>query len=86
MIGADANERGRTGLGTKLMGHLETTGRNIGETEKVMLSCFTRNVRGIRFYDKLGFEKDEYSPESRILRDGTKVEADYIILSKQIQR
>lgn len=65
---------------------LESIGAKIPETTKVMLTVFTRNLRGVRFYEKLGFEKDEFSPPPKILRNGTKVEAEYVILSKTISR
>jgi ribosomal protein S18 acetylase RimI-like enzyme len=75
-----------TGLGTALMTHLEVIGEKIPETAKTMLTCFTCNVRGVRFYEKLGYEKDEYSPPAKKLRNGSKVEAEYVILSKAISR
>lgn len=65
---------------------LEKIGARVPETEKVMLTVFTRNTRGVRFYEKMGFEKDEYSPPPKILRNDTKVEAEYVILSKSISR
>jgi hypothetical protein len=76
----------RTGLGTILMKHLELIGTNIPDTAKTMLTCFLSNERGVRFYGKLGYETDEYSPLPRMLRNGTKVESEYIILSKSISR
>lgn len=68
------------------MKHLEVIGEKIPETAKTMLTCFTCNVRGVRFYEKLGYEKDEYSPPAKKLRNGSKVEAEYVILSKAISR
>lgn len=68
------------------MKHLETIGEKIPETAKTMLTCFTCNQRGVRFYEKLGYQKDEYSPPPKQLRNGTKVEAEYVILSKPILR
>lgn len=68
------------------MTHLEVIGEKIPETAKTMLTCFTCNVRGVRFYEKLGYEKDEYSPPAKKLRNGSKVEAEYVILSKAISR
>jgi len=59
---------------------LETT------TAKVMLTVFTVNQRGVRFYEKLGFTKDDFSPPPKILRHGISVEAEYVILSKEILR
>jgi len=74
----------RTGLGTILMQHLEVIGAKIPDTAKVMLTCFTSNHRGVKFYEKLGYAKDEFSPPPKVLRNGTKVEAEYVILSKVI--
>lgn len=68
------------------MSYLEVIGKNIPETEKTMLTVFTANERGVRFYEKLGYAKDEYSPPAKQLRNGTKVEAEYVILSKAIER
>lgn len=75
-----------TGLGTHLMKLLETIGRNIPETSKVMLTVFTSNERGVKFYEKLSFTKDEFSPPPKVLRNGTNIEAEYVILSKSIER
>jgi ribosomal protein S18 acetylase RimI-like enzyme len=66
------------------MGLLNTIGNKIPETAKVMLTVFNSNQRGVRFYEKLGFTKDEFSPPPKILRNGTKVETEYVILSKSI--
>jgi RimJ/RimL family protein N-acetyltransferase len=68
------------------MGYLEVIGKEIPNTAKTMLTVFTANQRGVRFYEKLGYQKDEYSPPARQLRNGTKVEAEYVILSKPIPR
>lgn len=68
------------------MSLLDSIATKIPETEKVMLTCFTSNVRGIKFYERLGYEKDEFSPPPRVLRNGTKVEVDYVILSKDVKR
>lgn len=75
-----------TGLGSILMNHLKTIGANIPETKKIMLTCFIDNTRGIKFYEKLGYVRDEFSPSPRVLRNGTKVEPEYVILSKPIAR
>ncbi len=64
---------------------LETTGANIPSACKVMMTCFTRNQRGVDFYSKLGYEVDEFSPPPKVLRNGTKVEAEYVIMSKRIR-
>ena len=68
------------------MGLLEAVGERIPTTAKIMLTCFTANARGIRFYVKSGYVKDEYSPAPKQLRNGAKFEAEYVILSKAIKR
>lgn len=75
----------RTGLASHLMKQLEIVSEKIPSIKKLMLTCFTSNERAIRFYQKLGYSKDEYSPPPRQLRDGTKIEAPYVILSKPVQ-
>ncbi|KAH7412422.1 acyl-CoA N-acyltransferase [Cadophora sp. MPI-SDFR-AT-0126] len=73
-----------TGLGKTLMHYLLTIGKAIPSVKKVMLTVFTRNERAVAFYRKLGYEKDEYSPLPRVLRNGTVVEAEYVILSRAV--
>lgn len=68
------------------MEYLVAIAKNIPETEKTMLTVFTRNERAVKFYEKLGYVQDEFSPPPRILRNGTKIEAEYVILSKAISR
>lgn len=63
---------------------LERIAVKIQGTEKTMLTCFVCNARAVRFYEKLGYEKDEYSPEAKVLRNGTRVECEYVILSKKV--
>ncbi|KFX90136.1 hypothetical protein O988_08333 [Pseudogymnoascus sp. VKM F-3808] len=75
----------RSGLGRQLMMLVEGVAQKIG-VEKVMLSCFTRNVIAKGFYEGIGYEKDEYSPPPRVLRDGREVEEAYVILSKRVGR
>jgi ribosomal protein S18 acetylase RimI-like enzyme len=72
------------GMGKHLMTLFEQIGRNIG-LEKVMLTVFVSNTHALRFYDKLGYVIDEYSPEPRKLRNGTIKEPDYRILSKVLR-
>ncbi|OIW28106.1 acyl-CoA N-acyltransferase [Coniochaeta ligniaria NRRL 30616] len=76
----------RTGLGRLLMGFLCTVAKNIPPVDKVMLTCFLSNERGLDFYGKLGFQKDEISPVPRKLRFGKTFTPDYAILSKPISR
>lgn len=53
--------------------------------KKVMLTCFLANQRGLNFYKKLGFERDEISPVPRELRHGKVFNPDYVIMSKPVQ-
>lgn len=55
---------------------------NVAAVEKVMLTCFVSNTSGLKFYEKLGFDKDDYSPRERKLRGGKVVMPDYVILSR----
>ncbi|KKP05020.1 hypothetical protein THAR02_02884 [Trichoderma harzianum] len=59
-----------SGLGKHLMNQLITIAENIPSTKKVMLTCFTSNLNGLKFYEKIGFTKDDFSPEDRTLRGG----------------
>lgn len=68
------------------MSLLENIGQRIPGTEKMMLTCFVSNDRGLKFYEKMGYGKDEFSPPPKVLRNGTKVVPDYDILSKAVQR
>jgi hypothetical protein len=77
--------RTRTGLGKFLMKLMDVVGSRISDVEKVMLTCFLSNQRALEFYRKLGFETDENSPPPRVLRNGTKIESDYVILSRTVQ-
>lgn len=71
------------GIGRYLMVLFEETASRIGLT-KAMLTVFKVNVVALTFYERLGYEVDEYSPEPRRLRNGTVKESDYMILSKVI--
>ncbi|KAJ5389582.1 uncharacterized protein N7496_000650 [Penicillium cataractarum] len=75
--------RGR-GLGVLLMTRMEEIGRLVG-LEKAMLTVFKCNTMARRFYEKGGYEVDEYSPQPRRLRNGTIKEFDYLILSKRLK-
>lgn len=74
-----------TGLGSLLMGFHSTVASNLPPITKVMLTCFISNQRGINFYKRLGFEKDDISPEPRKLRYGKVFTPDYVILSKTVR-
>ncbi|CAG7991988.1 unnamed protein product [Penicillium nalgiovense] len=75
--------RGR-GVGKLLMGRMEGIGRAVG-LEKSMLTVFKSNETARRFYERLGYEVDEYSPRPRKLRNGTIKDVDYLILSKKLK-
>ena len=73
----------RSGLGKHLMHIMEGVGR-AAEMEKSMLTVFTGNRDALSFYEKLGYEVDDYSPEPRKLRNGIVKKPDYVILSKPL--
>jgi len=73
-----------TGLGSLLMSFHTTVAENLPPITKVMLTCFVANERGLRFYKKLGFEKDALSPEGMKLR-GRMFVPDYMIMSKRVR-
>ncbi|KAJ5543273.1 hypothetical protein N7535_005701 [Penicillium sp. DV-2018c] len=75
--------RGR-GLGRVLMDWMESIGRAVG-LEKAMLTVFKSNNVARRFYERLGYEVDEFSPRPRRLRNGTIKEYGYLILSKMLR-
>lgn len=76
--------RGR-GVGARLMAAVEGAARRMGGVRKVMLTCFVRNARARAFYEGLGYARDPFSPEPRVLRDGRVVEEGYVILSKEVE-
>lgn len=55
----------------------------IPDIAKLMLTCFTSNQRALAFYQKLGYSEDECSPKPKVLRNGRKVEVEYVIWSKR---
>ena len=76
-------QRDRTGLGTLLIDHLVAVAEKVPSVEKAMLTCFASNARAMRFYERLGFGVDEFSPRERQLRGGKVVKPDYVILSRK---
>ncbi|KAI4159940.1 MAG: hypothetical protein LQ342_006156 [Letrouitia transgressa] len=72
------------GIGRHLVALMEAVGRN-AEMEKSMLTVFVENEGALKFYDKLGYKKDEYSPGPRKLRNRVTKEPTYIILSKRLR-
>ncbi|KAJ2906400.1 uncharacterized protein MKZ38_001760 [Zalerion maritima] len=73
------------GLGRTLISHLLTIAANIPSVQKLMLSCFLSNARGLAFYRKIGFEEDPYTPGPRLLRGGKTLEPDYVILKRDVE-
>ncbi|KAL8993907.1 MAG: hypothetical protein Q9169_005998 [Polycauliona sp. 2 TL-2023] len=79
-----APEVQKQGLGKHLMGLMETVGSKAG-MEKSMLTVFVENEAAMGFYTRLGYTKDDYSPEPRKLRNGKVKLPTYVILSKPLQ-
>ena len=74
----------RMGLGKQLIGLYEEIGRNVG-LGKGMLTVFKSNQTALRFYGKLGYDEDEFSPRPMRLRNGHMKDFDYMILSKDLK-
>jgi len=72
------------GLGRHLIDIVETIGKS-AQVEKCMLTVFRSNEQAWRWYEKLGYEIDEYSPPDKKLRGGKVKQADYLILSRNLQ-
>ena len=72
-----------SGLGKRLMEMMEDVGKN-ARVEKAMLTVFKTNKAAMRFYERLGYEEDEYSPRPRKLRGGVVKIPDYMVLSKPL--
>jgi len=75
-----------SGLGRLLMSFHAVVAEQIPGLEKVMLTCFVANRRARAFYEKLGYAKDEISPEPRNLRFGKVFVPDYVIMSLPLKR
>lgn len=72
------------GMGKRLIALYEGIGRKVG-LKKAMLTVFRSNQITLRFYEKLGYAEDEFSPRPKRLRNGVVKEPDYLILSKSLQ-
>ncbi|CCG81497.1 putative GNAT family acetyltransferase Nat4 [Taphrina deformans PYCC 5710] len=79
----DVGLRGQ-GIGTRLMGLVEALAVD-HRLHRSMLTAFVANNAAMSFYKRLGYVTDSTSPKPRLLR-GRKVFADYVILSKALQR
>ncbi len=71
------------GLGKHLMWVMESIGRNVG-LEKAMLTVFLKNEAGVKFYERLGYSEDDFSPPAKRLRNGLVKIPNYVILSKPL--
>lgn len=71
------------GAGKTLMGFMEMVGRR-AEVAKAMLTVFVENKGALKFYEKLGYETDEFTPAPRTLRNGVMTNSSYLILSKSL--
>lgn len=72
------------GIGKVLLDMVENIGRKT-KVEKVMLTVFKTNKRAVKWYDRMGYTVDDFSPGPRILRNGTIKEPSYVILSKSLR-
>ncbi|KAL9639313.1 MAG: hypothetical protein Q9164_001011 [Protoblastenia rupestris] len=72
------------GIGGQLMETLESIGKKAG-MQKTMLTVLLANDSAQRFYERLGYKEDEFSPRPRKLRNGTVKRPDYAILSKVLK-
>ena len=72
------------GIGKLLMSLMEGVGSRVG-VEKAMLTVFVENQGARRFYEKLGYDVDEYSPSAKRLRGGIIKKPTYVILSKRLR-
>lgn len=72
------------GVGKVLLGMVEDIGRKI-KVEKAMLTVFKSNKRACKWYDRIGYTIDDFSPPPRVLRNGTIKEPTYVILSKTLR-
>lgn len=75
--------RGR-GLGGHLLRMVESIGTSVG-VYKTMLTVFRSNDKTVKWYNKEGYDVDEYSPPEKKLRNGTVKRADYLIMSKSLE-
>ncbi|KAI9807877.1 MAG: hypothetical protein M1825_005183 [Sarcosagium campestre] len=72
------------GLGSTLMGMMEGVGR-AADVDKSMLTVFAENEKARRFYERIGYEFDESTPNATKLRNGKVSEPGYFIMSKRLK-
>ncbi|KAF2218928.1 acyl-CoA N-acyltransferase, partial [Elsinoe ampelina] len=73
----------KTGVGRHLMDVVERIGESVG-VHKSMLTVFRSNDKAVKWYERLGYTVDEYSPPDKKLRGDKVKQADYLILSKTL--
>ncbi|KAF4549623.1 Acetyltransferase (GNAT)-like protein 1 [Elsinoe fawcettii] len=74
-----------SGAGKRLMSIVEKIGQSVG-VEKSMLTVFRSNNKAVKWYERLGYALDEYSPPEKKLRGDKVKQANYLILSKTLSR
>ncbi|KAG8625488.1 hypothetical protein KVT40_007239 [Elsinoe batatas] len=73
----------KSGVGKQLMNLVEHIGASVG-VDKSMLTVFRSNDKAVKWYERLGYTVDEYSPPDKKLRGDKVKQADYLILSKTL--
>ncbi|KAG0634584.1 GNAT family acetyltransferase Nat4 [Tuber brumale] len=79
-----AQEMRSRGLGRILVEVMEGFGKRVG-VEKVMLTVFLENVDARRFYSRLGYVRDDFTPDDVVSRNGRVRKIGYEILSKGLK-
>lgn len=71
------------GTGAWLMEMVEGVGKRAG-CQKAMLTVWRSNKGARRFYERLGWGEDKFSPSPRRMRGGRMMECEYVIMSKRL--
>ncbi|CUS15334.1 unnamed protein product [Tuber aestivum] len=79
-----AQEVRNRGLGRILVEVMEGFGKRVG-VEKVMLTVFLENEGARRFYSKLGYARDDFTPDDVVGRNGRVRKVGYEVLSKGLK-
>ena len=79
-----AQEVRSRGLGRILVEIMEGFGKRVG-VEKVMLTVFLENEGARRFYSRLGYVRDDFTPDDVVGRNGRVRKVSYEILSKGLK-
>lgn len=72
------------GVGAWMMDVVEGVGKRAG-CHKAMLTVWRSNEGARRFYERLGWGEDEFSPGPRKMRGGRVMECEYVIMSKKLR-